>query len=600
MTSRTQRHKAPNKRSPLGPSASWRGLALLALLLCGFGVLIGRIVNLQVVDHAFLQEQGDARTIRMESITAHRGMITDRDGEPLAVSTPVVTLTANPHDLPTDRESLTALAKALGEKPESFIAHIENQRNKGFIYLRRQITPVAAQRVLDLQLPGIDSQHEYKRYYPAGEVTAQMVGVTNIDDRGQEGLEYAYNDWLTGMPGQRRVLKDRKGHWVRDLHLIRDARPGHDLHLSINLRLQYLAYRELLDTVQRHQADAGSLVMMNAQTGEVLAMTSVPSYNPNNRANMDLAGLRSRPITDAIEPGSVMKPLAMSAILESGKFSPNTLLDTSPGYIKVDNYTIRDVRNFGKLTLTGVITKSSNIGMTQLALALPNDALWQFYNTLGLSHALGTGFPGEASGSLPPATAWSKAKRATLAYGYGLSVSPLQLASAYTAVANRGKRLPPSLVKLDHPPEGQQVLADKTSRQVLEMMETVVGPFGGAGKAAIDGYRVAGKTGTVRKVGANGYQAHAYRSNFVGIAPASDPRLIVAICIDNPKVGGYYGGGVAAPLFARVAGPALRMLDVPPDEKRDGSKEAQDAVKVTGIPQPNAAAQAAARSAPND
>ena len=596
------------ERQILGASAPWRYRLMLLVILVALGALVWRIIDLQVVTHDFLQGQGDARTVRVESIDAHRGMITDRDGEPLAVSTPVVTLWANPRELPEDRGQLAVLARALGEEPDAFISRIDGLRSRGFIYLRRQVTPEPAQRVLDLNVPGVYGQHEYKRYYPASEVTAQLVGVTNIDDHGQEGLELAYDRWLTGTPGQRRVLKDRKGRLVRDLHLIRDARPGGDLTLSINLRLQYLAYRELAAAVAAHDADAGSLVMMNAKTGEVLAMANVPSYNPNNRANMDAAGLRNRAITDAFEPGSVMKPLAMAAILESKQFSPNTVLETSPGWMRVDGYTIRDVRNFGRLTLTGVITKSSNIGMTQLALQLPNDTIWKMYDAMGIGHSLGTGFPGEANGSLPPPVSWSKAKRATLAYGYGSSISALQLASAYTTLANDGRRLPPSLLKLDGAPEGTQVLSPQTARQVVEMMETVVGPYGGGGRARIDGYRVAGKTGTVRKVGASGYETNAYRSNFIGIAPASDPRLIVVVSIDNSKRGGYYGGVVAAPIFAQVAGPALRMLDVAPDSNaapynpespEQQVAEAEQAMRVTGIRQPEAAV-SAAQATPND
>lgn len=551
----------------------WRYRFMLLVILAAMLVLIGRIVDLQVLDHEFLQGQGDARTLRVESIDAHRGMITDSDGEPLAISTPVVTLWANPKELPDDRVQLTMLAKALKEEPSAFIDRVERYRDKGFMYLKRQVTPEPAQAVLDLQIPGVYGKHEYKRYYPAGEVTSQLLGVTNIDDHGQEGLELAYDKYLSGIPGKRRVLQDRKGRLVRDLHLIKEARPGHDLQLSINLRLQYLAYRELKAAVLEHRADAGTLVMMDARTGEVLAMANLPSYNPNNRANMDIAGLRNRAITDAFEPGSVMKPLAMTAGLASGKFTPDTVIDTSPGWMRLDGYTIRDIRNFGKLTMTGIITKSSNIGMTHMALALPDDAVWNQYDRLGLGHAPGLGFPGETTGSLPPPYHWSKAKRATLAYGYGLSVSAVQLASAYTALTNDGKRVPPSLLKLDKKPEGDQVISPEIAKSVLEMMETVVGPYGGGSRAAIEGYRVAGKTGTVRKVLASGYQTEAYRSNFVGIAPVTDPRIITVISIDNAKGKEYYGGLVAAPIFARVAGKALRLLDVPPDEQTHGKWE---------------------------
>lgn len=600
----SSRLSSSSKRNPLGPSAGWRMALVKGFLVLGLCALIGRIVWLQVLDHDFLQGQGDARTVRTEPISANRGVIMDRDGEPLAVSTPVITLIGNPREMSIERQDLVALAKALEEpSTEAFVKRIIDQhnRNRSFVYLARRITADKAQKVQALQLPGIESRNEYKRYYPAGEVTSQLVGITDINDEGSEGMERTYNNVLRGVAGERKVLKDRRGNWVRDMPLFfKDANPGRNIQLSISLRLQYLAYRELLNTVEAHSADAGSILIMDARTGEVLAEASVPSYNPNNISG----GVeRNRPITDAMEPGSVMKPLAMSAILESGQFSPDMTLDTSPGYMRLDNFTIRDVRNFGKLTLTGVITKSSNIGMTQLALALPNDTLWQAYRRMRLNQAPGTAFPGESSGSLPIPAVWSKSTRATLAYGYGLAVSQLQLASAYTTIANDGRYLKPSLLKLAESQQGEQLIAPQTAHQVLAMMETVVGPYGGAGGAAIEGYRVAGKSGTPRKLSAQGkYEANSHRANFVGIVPATNPRLIMVITIDNSKQGGYYGGAVAAPLFARVAGPALRMMDVPPDDKRDdgeSSRHADDAVKVTGIRQPGAA-EAAARSTPND
>lgn len=595
---------ARHKRNPLGPSARWRLLLVRSTLVLGLCALIGRIVWLQVLDHDFLQGQGDARTIRTETVSANRGVIMDREGEPLAVSTPVVTLIGNPREMSMEKQDLIALGKALEEPSLStFISRMTDlhARNKSFVYLARRITADKAQNVQDLHLSGIEARNEYKRYYPAGEVASQLVGITDINDEGSEGLERAYNGVLRGVTGERKVIKDRRGNWVRDMPLFfKDASPGQDIQLSINLRLQYLAYRELLNTVQEHDADAGSILIMNARTGEVLAEASVPSYNPNN---INGGVERNRPITDAMEPGSVMKPLAMSAFLENGQFPSNMTIDTSPGYMPLDQFTIRDVRNFGVLTLTGIITKSSNIGMTKLALMSPNDTLWKMYNRMGLSHAPATGFPGESSGSLPdPSRLISKSTRATMAYGYGVAVSPLQLASAYTTIANDGRYLRPSLLKLPAAPQGEQLIAPKTAHQVLEMMETVVGPYGGGGKAAIEGYRVSGKTGTVRKIKAGAYEAHAFRSNFVGIVPATNPRLIAVISIDNSKQGGYYGGAVAAPLFARIAGPALRMLDVPPDDKRDDGdslRHADDAIKVTGIRQ-QGAAEAAARSTPND
>ncbi len=329
------------------------------------------VVYLQVIDRSFLQNQGDARTLRVESIGAHRGMISDRNGDPLAISTPVVTLWANPQELPTDPIQLTLLAQALKLDPQELRDRVGRYAQKEFMYLRRQLTPAQAQPAIDLQMSGVYARDEYKRYYPAGEVAAQLVGVTNVDDRGQEGLELAYNRYLTGEPGKRRVLQDRKGRLVRDLHLIKDARPGGDLKLSIDLRLQYMAYRELAAGVRENDADGGSLVMLDAHTGEVLAMANLPSYNPNNRSDVDVRGLRNQAITDAIEPGSVMKPLAMSAALASGEYTPQSVIDTSPGWMVVDGYTIRDFRNYGKLTPAGILLHSSNIGMAHIALSLP-------------------------------------------------------------------------------------------------------------------------------------------------------------------------------------------------------------------------------------
>lgn len=563
---RNERRYGKPASSHVTAAPIWRFRLVLGIIFIAMAVLVGRIVYLQVFDHQFLQGQGDSRTIRVQSIEAHRGMITDRDGEPLAVSTPVVTLWGNPGELPEDPLMLTRLAEAIGERPEALMARIEQYRDREFMFLRRRVTPEPAERVLDLDIPGVYGRREYKRYYPAGEVTSQLVGITNIDDHGQEGIELAYDQYLSGRSGQRRVLQDRKGQLVRDLHMIREARAGGEASLSISLRLQYLAYRELKAAVTENNAESGTLVMMDARTGEVLAMVSLPSYNPNNRQSVDPAGLRNRALTDAFEPGSVMKPLAMAAGLESGEYTPDTPMDTSPGWMMVDGYTIKDVRNFGQLDMTGVITHSSNIGMTHMALALPEDAIWNMYDSMKLGHPSGLGFPGEASGSLPSPFSWSKAKRATLSYGYGLSVNAVQLASAYTAITNGGVQVPPSLLKLNQPPEGHRVMSSETADELIDMMETVI-TRGGASRAALEGYRVAGKTGTVRKVGVSGYQQEAYRANFVGIAPASDPRIITVVSIDNPRGEAYYGGLVAAPVFSRVAGNALRLLDVAPDEQ---------------------------------
>ncbi|MGP8290531.1 peptidoglycan D,D-transpeptidase FtsI family protein [Vreelandella zhanjiangensis] len=549
---------------PLGGGRFVFILIMVGLVTC---ILIGRITLLQVIDRPFLQSQGDARTLRHEAIPAHRGMITDRNGEPLAISTPVVTLWANPQELPSDGIQRFMLAQALGMSLDDFESRVERYSSREFMYLRRQMTPEAAQRILDLRTPGVYPQREYKRYYPAGEVAAQILGVTNVDDVGQEGLELSYQPFLAGHPGQRRVIKDRRGRLVRELGVIREAQPGGDLVLSIDQRIQYMAYRELRAAVAKNDADGGVLVTMDARTGEVLAMANLPSYNPNNRTGLDPRGLRNQALVDVFEPGSVMKPLAMAAVLESGIVGRDAVVDTSPGWMRIDQFTIRDFRNYGDLTLAGILEHSSNIGMSRLALQLSDTAIWEKYNQLGLGQAPGTGFPGEANGSLPAPVRWSRSERAALSYGYGLSVTAVQLASAYTALANGGMRLPPSLLRLSEPPQGIPAIDPSVANDLLSILETSVAAYTGGRRARVEGYRVGGKTGTVRKSGQGGYTTDAYRSVFAGIAPISDPRIVTVVMIDHPKAGEFYGGAVAAPVFSSVTGNALRLLDVPPDHE---------------------------------
>ena len=557
----------PRRPPPMAPMGRLRYTLMMTLVLAGLALLAGRIVDLHVFDHPFLQGQGDARTLRTDTIPAHRGMITDRHAEPLAISTPVVTLWANPQDLPADGIQRLMLADALDQELAALNERLDRYAEREFMYLRRRMTPEAAQRVLDLRIPGVHAREEYKRYYPAGEVTAQLLGVTNIDDVGQEGLELAYQSHLAGVPGKRRVLKDRHGRLVRDLALLREAQPGGDLTLALDQRLQYMAYRELKAAVAEHDADGGIVVMLDARSGEVLAMANQPSYNPNNRAGLDPQGLRNRAVVDVFEPGSVVKPLAMAAILESGRFDEGVEVDTSPGWMVIDRFTIKDIRNYGTLGLAGILEKSSNIGMSKLVLQLDEPLVPEIYRRLGFDQAPGTGFPGESTGSLPAPVRWSSSQWAALSYGYGLSVSALQLASAFTAIANHGRRLPPSLLKLGQAPAGDEVIDPSVARQVLGMMDQVVEPGTGARRALVPGYRIAGKTGTVRKTDAGGYQKEAYRSLFVGIAPVSDPRIVTVVMIDHPRGDSYYGGAVAAPVFSRVAGNALRLLDVPPDAR---------------------------------
>lgn len=566
----TQRRGVSSRQAPVAPPLPG-GRFFFVMLLIGLAaaILIGRITLLQVIDRPFLQSQGDARTLRNEVIPAHRGMITDRNGEPLAISTPVVTLWANPQELPDDAIQRIVLAQALGMSLESFEARVARYSDHEFMYLRRQMTPEAAQRILDLRTPGVYPQREYKRYYPAGEVAAQLLGVTNVDDVGQEGLELAYQSHLAGRPGQRRIIKDRRGRLVRELDVIREAQPGGDLTLSIDQRLQYMAYRELRSAVVENKADGGVLVMMDARSGEVLAMANLPSYNPNNRAGLDPRGLRNQALVDVFEPGSVMKPLAMSAVLENEGFDRDTVVDTSPGWMRIDEYTIRDFRDYGELDLAGILEKSSNIGMSHLALELEDTEIWEKYRQLGLGQSMETGFPGEATGHLPSPIRLSRSERAAMSYGYGLSVSAVQLASAYTALANDGKRLPPSLLRLSESPQGIPAIEPDVANDLLDILESSVAAYTGGRRARVEGYRVGGKTGTVRKSSQGGYAKDAYRSVFAGIAPISDPRIVTVVMIDHPKAGEFYGGAVAAPVFSSVTGNALRLLDVPPDREAE-------------------------------
>jgi len=558
---------ARRNASLASPLRGGRFFLVVVAVVVVAAVLIGRVTLLQLVDRPFLQSQGDARTLRHETIPAHRGMITDRNGEPLAISTPVVTLWANPQELPEDGIQQVVLARELGIGLEALQARIERFSDHEFMYLRRHMTPDDAQRVLDLRMTGVYSRPEYKRYYPAGEVAAQILGVTNVDDQGQEGMELAYQPYLAGHTGQRRIIQDRRGRLIRELGVVKEAQPGGELVLSIDQRLQYMAYRELRSAVLENEADGGVAIMMDVRSGEVLAMANYPSYNPNNRAGLDPQGLRNQAVVDVFEPGSVMKPLAMMAVLESGEFSPDKIVDTSPGWMRIDRFTIRDIRNYGKLDFSGILEKSSNIGMSKLALQMPDTAIWKKYNQLGLGQAPGTGFPGESAGSLPAPIRWSRSERAALSYGYGLSVSPMQLASAYTAIANKGVRMSPSLLRLNEDPQGTQAVAPGVAEQLLGLLETSVGSNTGGRRARVEGYRVAGKTGTVRKTDATGYSQTAYRSVFAGIAPVSDPRLVTVIMIDHPKAGDIYGGAVAAPVFSSITGNALRLLDVPPDDE---------------------------------
>ncbi|HLT13521.1 MAG TPA: penicillin-binding transpeptidase domain-containing protein [Marinobacter sp.] len=550
---------------------AWRfgsvlGVFLLVVLGIGW-----RLADLHVVDNDFLRKQGDVRTIRVESIDAHRGVVTDRHGEPLAVSTPVQTVWANPSEADPDDPQLAVLARVLDLSEGDLRQRLRDYAGREFIYLRRKVQPAMARDALALGVGGIYARQEYRRYYPAGEVTAHVVGFTSIDEQGQEGIELAYNQWLLGEPGAKRVLKDNRGRVIKDLMLIRDARPGKDLELSIDLRLQYLAYRELKAVVSAHNARGGTLVMLDVDSGEVLAMVNQGSYNPNDRSQLSAENLRNKAITDLFEPGSTMKPLTIAAALESGKYQVNSTVDTSPGYRRFGRFTIRDHRNYGVMDLTEIIVKSSNVGVSKIATDLGGDSLRNLFARMGLGQATGIGFPGEAVGVLPAPPKWRPVEESTLSYGYGVSVNALQLAQAYMVIANGGIRYPVSLMKQEHPPEGQRVLSEGVTLAVRNMLkEAVARGTGGRAQPAL--YAAGGKTGTVHLVGAQGYEDSMYKAIFAGMAPIDDPRIVTVVAVDAPQSGEYYGGEVAAPVFARVMGDALRLLNVKPELEVTGAK----------------------------
>ncbi|MBY4676604.1 peptidoglycan D,D-transpeptidase FtsI family protein [Marinobacterium arenosum] len=549
----------------LHQARGWRlGLVLVALLLIA-GAIAGKMFSLNVQEQEFLQSQGDARSLRTVQQPAHRGLIVDRNGEPLAVSAPVATVWADPAKTDLQHPSLGKLASALSLNRQRMIKRLADNRSRRFLYLKRQVSPEVAERIRQLDVPGIHVDREYKRYYPAAEVTSHLVGFTNLDGEGAEGVELAYDDWLRAEAGQQLVMKDRLGRTIKHIRSVSPAQHGKELKLTVDLRLQYLAYRELKAAVQAHNADGGSLVMLDAASGEVLAMVNQPSYNPNDPSQRRSAALRNRALTDTFEPGSTMKPLTMAAALMSGKYSLDSKVDTSPGYLRLKGHTIRDHRNYGVLDLTGIITKSSNVGTTKLALSLDEGSVRNMMYNVGLGQVTGTGFPGERTGVLPFLQAKQVVERATMSYGYGLSVTALQLAQSYLPLANHGILKPVSLVKGMEGDKPLRVMPGQVADEVLQMMETVTQRGGTGRRATVPGYRVGGKTGTTHKVGGSGYLDDQYMSVFAGIAPVSNPRLVTVVMVDNPKGQEYYGGEVAAPVFSRSMAGALRLLNVTPD-----------------------------------
>ena len=557
--SRAKKNQAP-------PAFAWRLRLVAACLAVGGLVLIGRAVQLQVFNQAFLAEQAAARHLRVARLAAHRGAITDRNGEPLAVSTPVDSVWANPRELVQAPDRIPELARVLGRDSRDLARQITRSVDKSFMYLRRHMNPAEAQAVLALEIPGVDLQREYRRFYPAGEVSGHLVGFTNVDDAGQEGMELAYDDWLAGRPGRKKVLKDRLGRVVEDVEFLEVPDPGRELASAIDLRIQYLAYRELKAAVQRHRAQSGSVVVLDIASGEVLAMVNQPSYNPNDRAQFDAQRYRNRAITDILEPGSAIKPMVVAAALESGAYRPDSRVDTAPGFIQVGAKLIEDSENFGRIDLTTLLARSSNVGATKLAMSLDAEQLYDVLARFGLGKPSASGFPGESAGLLSHHSNWRPISQATLAYGYGLSLTPLQLAQAYAILGAGGVMRPVSLLRVSEAPIPRRVIAPEHAAAVLEMLEAVVAPDGTGRLAGVPGYRIAGKTGTARKFAPGGYAEDRYTAVFAGLAPASRPRLAVVVVVDDPGAGDYYGGIVAAPVFARVVDGALRILAVPPDD----------------------------------
>lgn len=551
----------------------WRYYLVMLGLVSLPIMLAVKIAQLQILPDEkygvdFLQTQGDARSIRSESIPAYRGLITDRNGEPLAVSTPVTSIVANPKYLnQASADDLSRLSDALGFSLEQLKTRLNRYRNKSFMYLARQLPVGEADRVLKLGIIGISGRQEFKRFYPAGEVTSQLVGFTDINDKGQEGLELAYDSWLTGEAGAKKVIKDLTGRVIKDISLLKPARPGETLRLSIDLRVQYAAYRALKASVQKHRAKSGSVIVLDVVTGEVLAMANQPSFNPNDRSALRPEWVRNRAMTDMMEPGSTIKPFTLLAALESGKFKPESIVDTNPGYLKVDYKTFMDPKNYGVLDLTGILSKSSQVGTSKLALQLNPDDTRELFERVGFGESVGSGFPGETSGNLPGHRRWDRVIQATFAFGYGLSASSLQLARAYSILANDGLRKEVSLIAVDAAPEGVRVADADLVKNIRHMLQAAASQKGTGKRALINGYSVGGKTGTLHKVKTTGgYDENRYMSVFAGFSPIENPRLVTIVVVDEPRDGDYFGGLVAAPVFSEVTGSALRLMQVTPDK----------------------------------
>ena len=543
----------------------WRSRVVLLFCLAGFAVLLGRAFYLQGLNNEFLQAKGEARFVRVVDMPASRGPVTDRHGKMLAISTPVESIWTSPADLDLDGGQVTRLASALGMDRKLLSERIADN-GKNFVWLKRQLSPEQAGGVMALKIPGVFQQREFRRYYPSGDVTAHVIGFTGVDDQGQEGIELAQQGTLAGATGQKRVIKDRKGRIVEEIENLKMPREGKSVKLSIDERFQYLAHRELKAAVEANKAKGGALVMLDAKTGEILALVNQPDFNPNNRAQVQLKQMRNRSITDVFEPGSTFKPFAVSTALEAGIVKPDTVIITGPG-LTIGSKTITDLpHRSSQLTVAEIIQTSSNIGTAKIALQLPSERLWNMFNDLGFGVAPKTGFPGEATGRLRAAKTWKPIEQANMGFGYGISVSALQLARAYTIFTNDGVLLPVTFLKRDGDVIGKQIISPKTAKVMAQMLETVTQQGGTAKKGQVPGFRVAGKTGTTEKLVNGQYTENFYVSSFVGFGPVSNPRYIIAVTIDEPSAGKHFGGEVAAPVFSTVMSQALRMSGVLPDQ----------------------------------
>ena len=537
---------------------------MLICIALAFITLIGRALWLQVLNNDFLQRKGESRYMRDLKISASRGMIVDRNNEPLAISTPVESVKAGQAAAKAEPEEFKKLAALLGITQNELQARLlDTQRD---VFLKRQLPPQQAERIVRLGIPGVYLEREYRRYYPAGEVMSHVIGFTGVDDKGQEALEYAFESTLAGKPGSRRVIQDKRARIVEDVDSIQAPQSGQRLTLSIDARIQYLAFRELKAAVTEHHAKAGGVVVLDAQTGEILAMANLPAFNPNNRSQIDARHTRNRVVTDLFEPGSTLKPFTAAAALEAGNFKPSSIIQTAPGQMIIGGHTIHDSHAYGALTVEQVIQKSSNVGAAKMGLSLSPEVLWNMLSKSGFGSPPRSGFPGEVTGRLYPFKSWRPIQQATMSYGYGISVSLLQLARSYTIFASEGLLYPVSLFKLSAPPEGERVISVDTARAVRRMLEMAAQPGGTAPGAQVAGYSVAGKTGTAHKLAGKGYAANRYVASFVGLAPATQPKVIIAVMIDEPSGGQYYGGAVAAPVFSRIGAGVLRLMAVPPDK----------------------------------